>query len=122
MTTAEAARQRREATLDAGTVTIVAVDVPMRTDASWMEQLLAIWSPVAVWAVVEATRKAEDLDPWLARLSGVDALVVADTDLSGEPAAALRRAGTPVAVVDGVRATAHRWASLLCERLETRRA
>jgi hypothetical protein len=122
MTTADAARQRRQSTADAGTVTIVAVDVPLRTDALWMEQMRAIWTPVAVWAVVEATRKPEDLDPWLARLTTVDALVVTDTDLSGEPAAALRRADTPVAVVDGVRATAHRWASLLCERLETRRA
>jgi hypothetical protein len=122
MTTVEAARQRRQSIADAGTVTIVAVDVPLRTDASWMEQMLAIWSPVAVWAVVEATRKPEDLDPWLARLATVDALIVTDTDLSGEPAAALRRADTPVAVVDGARATAHRWASLLCERLETRRA
>ncbi|MDQ1661762.1 MAG: hypothetical protein QOJ68_1742 [Blastococcus sp.] len=122
MTTVEAARQRRQSTADAGTVTIVAVDVPLRTDASWMEQMLGIWSPVAVWAVVEATRKPEDLDPWLARLATVDALIVTDTDLSGEPAAALRRAETPVAVVDGARATAHRWASLLCERLETRRA
>ena len=103
-------------------MTIVAVDVPLRTDAYWMAQMLAVWSPVAVWAVVEATRKAADLDPWLAGLTTVDALVVTDTDLSGEPAAALRRGDIPVAVVDGARATAHRWASLLCERLETRRA
>jgi hypothetical protein len=122
MTTVEAARQRRQSTADAGTVTIVAVDVPLRTDTFWMEQMLAIWTPVAVWAVVEATRKPEDLDRWLAGLTTVDALIVTDTDLSGEPAAALRRADTPVAVVDGVRATPHRWASLLCERLETRRA
>jgi hypothetical protein len=122
MTTVDAARQRRQSSVDAGTVTIVAVDVPLRTDPYWMQQMLAIWSPVAVWAVVEATRKPEDLEPWLAGLTTVDALILTDTDLSGEPAAALRRAGTPVAVVDGVRATAHRWASLLCERLETGRA
>jgi hypothetical protein len=122
MTTVDAARERRQSTADAGTVTIVAVDVPLRTDPSWMAQMLAIWSPVAVWAVVDATRKPEDLEPWLAGLTTVDALIVTDTDLSGEPAAALRRADTPVAVVDGARATPHRWASLLCERLETRRA
>jgi hypothetical protein len=30
----------------------------------------------------------------------------------------LNHVSVPVALVDGVRATAHRWASLLCERLE----
>ena len=48
-----------------GTVTIVAVDAPLRSDAYWMAQMLAIWSPVAVWAVVEATRKPEDLDAFV---------------------------------------------------------
>ena len=69
-------------------------------------------------AVVEATRKPEDLEPWLDRLPQVDALVVQDTDLSVDPAAMLRRVDTPVALLDGGRATPHRWASLLCERLE----
>ena len=41
-----------------------------------------------------------------------------DTDLSADPAAVLRRVDTPVAMLDGARATPHRWASLLCERLE----
>jgi hypothetical protein len=71
-----------------------------------------------VWAVVEATRKPEDLEPWIEGLPRVDALVVQDTDLSADPAAVLRRLATPVALLDGVRATPHRWASLLCERLE----
>ena len=102
----------------AGTVTIVAVDAPMRTDAYWMAQMLTIWTPVAVWAVVEATRKPEDLEPWLDGLARVDALIVQDTDLSADPAAVLHRVAAPVAVLDGVRATPHRWASLLCERLE----
>jgi hypothetical protein len=34
----------------------------------------------------------------------------------------LRRLAAPVGLLDGVRATPHRWASLLCERLETRQA
>jgi hypothetical protein len=118
MATIDAAIDRRQAAAGAGTVTIVAVDAPMRTDAYWMAQMLAIWSPVAVWAVVEATRKPEDLESWLEGLSRVDALIVQDTDLSADPAAVLRRIAAPVAVVDGVRATPHRWASLLCERLE----
>jgi hypothetical protein len=118
MATIDAAIDRRQAAAGSGTVTIVAVDAPMRTDAYWMAQMLAIWSPVAVWAVVEATRKPEDLEPWLDGLSRVDALIVQDTDLSADPAAVLRRVAAPVALLDGVRATPHRWASLLCERLE----
>jgi hypothetical protein len=118
MTTIDAAIERRQDAIASGTVTIVAVDAPMRTDAYWMAQMLAIWTPVAVWAVVEATRKPEDLEPWIEGLPRVDALVVQDTDLSADPAAVLRRLATPVALLDGVRATPHRWASLLCERLE----
>ncbi|TFV69099.1 hypothetical protein E4P40_22510 [Blastococcus sp. CT_GayMR20] len=119
MTTVETAIDRRQDAADAGTITIVAVDAPLRTDSYWMSQMLAIWAPVAVWAVVEATRKPEDLLPWIDGLPRVDALVVQDTDLSADPAAVLRRVDIPVALLDGVPATPHRWASLLCERLES---
>ncbi|MBN1091597.1 hypothetical protein JKP75_02800 [Blastococcus sp. TML/M2B] len=119
MATIDAALRRRQDAATSGTVTVVAVDAPLRTDAYWMTQMLAIWSPVAVWAVVEATRKPEDLEHWLGGLARVDALVVQDTDLSADPAAVLDRVAVPVAVVDGVRATPHRWASVLCERLES---
>ena len=118
VTTVDGAMARRQDASHAGTVTIVAVDAPMRADAYWMRQMLAIWSPVAVWAVVEATRKPEDVEPWLDSMARVDALIVQDTDLSADPAAVLHRVAAPVAVLDGVRATPHRWASLLCERLE----
>ena len=84
--------------------------------------MLAIWSPSAVWAVVEATRKPEDLGEWLDELPRVDALVLQDTDRSADPAGVLGRLSTPVALLDGVPATPHRWASLLCERLESRRS
>lgn len=119
MSTIDAALRRRQDASASGSVTIVAVDAPLRTDAYWMAQMLAIWSPVAVWAVVEATRKPEDLEHWLDGLARVDALIVQDTDLSADPAAVLDRLAAPVAVVDGVRATPHRWASVLCERLES---
>jgi len=118
VTTAASAMSRRDEAVAAGTVTIVAVDAPMRADARWTAQMMEIFDPTAVWAVVEATRKPEDLEPWLARLPQVDAIVVQDTDLSVDPAAVLRRMDTPVALIDGARATPHRWASLLCERLE----
>jgi hypothetical protein len=124
MTTLDAAIGRRQEAERAGTMTIVAVDAPLRTDAFWMSQMLAIWSPSAVWAVVEATRKPEDLEQWLGGLPRADALVVQDADLSVDPAALLAgvgtgRVGSPIALLDGVPATAHRWSSVLCERLET---
>jgi hypothetical protein len=122
ITTVETAMDRSQDAASSGTVTIVAVDAPLRTDAYWMSQMLAIWSPTAVWAVVEATRKPEDLGPWIDGLPRVDALVVTDTDLSADPAAVLRQVAAPVALLDGVRATPHRWASLLCERLESTKA
>ena len=81
--------------------------------------MLSIWSPVAVWAVVEATRKPEDVEPWLDSMARVDALIVqGHRPQSADPAAVLHRVAAPVAVLDGMRATPHRWASLLCERLE----
>ena len=119
ITSVDVAVDRRQESIADGTVTIVAVDAPLRADAYWMAQLVGVWAPVAVWAVVEATRKPEDLEAWLDGLPRVDALVVQDADLSADPAAVLRRVDAPVAVVDGARATPHRWASLLCERLES---
>jgi hypothetical protein len=115
----DAAIDRRQESLTAGAVTIVAVDAPLRTDAYWMAQMAGVWAPVAVWAVVEATRKPEDLEQWIDGLPRVDALIVQDVDLSADPAAVLRRVDAPVALLDGVRATPHRWASLLCERLDS---
>ncbi|MGY1672836.1 hypothetical protein [Geodermatophilus sp. SYSU D00710] len=120
ITSVDTALERKQEAARAGTPTVVAVDAPVRAGGrTWLEQVMAIFSPVAVWAVVEATRKAEDVGPWLDGLPRVDALVVQDTDLTADPAAVLGRTTAPVALVDGVRATAHRWASLLCERLET---
>jgi hypothetical protein len=118
VTTIETAIERRQDATHAGTVTIVAVDAPLRTDVYWISQMLAIWAPEAVWAVVDATRKPEDVEPWIDGLPRVDALMVEDTDLSVDPAAVLHRIAMPVALLDGVPATPHRWASLLCERLE----
>ncbi|MGY1685846.1 hypothetical protein ACI8AK_09660 [Geodermatophilus sp. SYSU D00867] len=123
ITSVDTAIARKQEAAAAGTPTVVAVDAPMRAGGrTWLEQVMAIFSPVAVWAVVEATRKPEDVGPWLDALPRVDALVVQDSDLTVDPAAVLGRTTVPVALLDGVRATAHRWASLLCERLETAEA
>ncbi|MGY1885485.1 hypothetical protein ACI799_09315 [Blastococcus sp. SYSU DS0753] len=122
VTTVDAAIDRQHEATDVGMLTIVAVDAPLRSDFYWMSQMLAIWSPASVWAVAEATRKPEDLEVWLGGLPRVDALVVQDTDLSADPAAVLQRLTVPVALLDGARATPHRWASLLCERLDSPQA
>ncbi|MGY1703646.1 hypothetical protein ACI79C_03660 [Geodermatophilus sp. SYSU D00697] len=115
----DAALERKQEADRSGTLTIVAVDAPLRAaGATWLEQVIAVFAPAGVWAVVEATRKPEDVLPWLDGLPRVDALAVQDTDLTADPAAVLGRTRTPVALLDGSRATAHRWASLLCERLE----
>jgi len=119
ITSLETAIERQQASTVRGTVTIVAVDAPLRTSGGpWLEHMLTIWSPTAVWAVLDATRKPEDLVPWLDGLPRLDAVVVQDTDSTADPAAVLDHVSVPVALVDGARATAHRWASLLCERLE----
>jgi hypothetical protein len=119
ITTLETAVERAEHSAGAGSVTIVAVDAPLRTGGGgWLAQMLSIWAPVAVWGVVDATRKLEDVVPWLDGLPRLDAVVVQDTDCTADPAAVLSHVTAPVARVDGARATAHRWASLLCERLE----
>jgi hypothetical protein len=113
----DTAVDRYEDAARAGMTTVVAVDAPLRTDTYWTAQMLSIWSPTAVWAVVDATRKTEDVEPWLDGLQRVDALMVQDTDLSADPAAILELP-VPVVLLDGRPATPHRWASLLCERLE----
>jgi hypothetical protein len=119
ITSLETALARRRTSAATGAVTVVAVDAPLRTSGGpWMEHMLSIWSPSAVWAVMDATRKPEDLVPWLDGLPRLDAVVVEDTDSTADPAAVLNHVPVPVAMVDGTRATAHRWASLLCERLE----
>jgi hypothetical protein len=116
----EVALERKQEAERSGALTIVAVDAPLRAaGGAWLEQMIAVFAPAGVWAVVEATRKPEDVGPWLDALPRVDALMVQDTDLTADPAAVLSRTTTPVALLDGARATAHRWASLLCERLES---
>jgi hypothetical protein len=119
ITTLETAAERQRVSERAGTVTIVAVDAPLRTGGgTWLTHMLAIWAPDAVWGVVDATRKLEDVVPWLDGLPRLDAVVVQETEATADPAAVLSHLTAPVARIDGARATAHRWASLLCERLE----
>ena len=76
-----------------------------RTDVAWFA---AVDAGIIVHDAVchpECTRKHR-----IGGLPRVDALIVQDTDLSADPAAVLRRVNAPVALLDGVRATPHRWA------------
>ena len=122
MTTVDAAIDRRQDAVAAGTVTIVAVDAPLRTDAYWMAQMLAIWTPVAVWAVVEATRKPEDLEPVDRRAAPGRRAHRPGHRPVGRPGRRAAPGARPWPCSTASRATPHRWASLLCERLESRRA
>jgi hypothetical protein len=79
-------------------VTIVAVDAPLRATPYWTAQMMAVWRPVAVWAVVEATRKPEDLEPWIDELPGSTRSSCRTPTSAPTPAAVLRRADTPVAL------------------------
>ncbi|MFC7575815.1 hypothetical protein ACFQX8_27930 [Klenkia terrae] len=102
--------------------TVVAVDVPLGdAGGAWAAQMVQAWDATAVWGVLDSTRKPAALRSWLAGLPRVDAVVVTDTDSAPDPAALLEGLPVPVAVVDGARATPHRWAALLCERLAGRR-
>ncbi|QNG37641.1 hypothetical protein F1C76_14540 [Geodermatophilaceae bacterium NBWT11] len=115
--TAAVAAERRAQSRGAGVPTVVALDVPLRDAGSpWVAQVLEALAPTAVWGVLDATRKPADLAGWVRALPRVDAVVVTETESSADPAALLDGLTVPVAVVDGARATPHRWAALLCER------
>ncbi len=117
-----AAAEVRTSLRRADVPTVVAVDVPLGdAGGAWAAQMVQAWDATAVWGVLDSTRKPAALRSWLAGLPRVDAVVVTDTESAPDPAALLEGLPVPVAVVDGARATPHRWAALLCERLAGRR-
>lgn len=97
---------------------IVVVDAPLaRTDECWVRDICDALAATAVWAVVDATRKAGDVAAQLRAMGEVDALAVRRTGDTADPASPLGL-GTPVAVLEDQPATAHVWSALLAERLE----
>jgi hypothetical protein len=107
-----AARGRR-----APHLTIVAMHAPVSAVPDrWASRILDALRPTAVWGVVGATHKGEDLEAWAAGLDGLDALVVEETASTLSPATALTT-GIPVARLDGQRATPALWAALIAGRL-----
>lgn len=99
------------------TPTIAVVDAPMTVkSARWNRQALATLDAEAVWLVVPATRKTDDVAKWANRLGRTDGLVVTDVDASSDPASVLQL-GFPVAWLDGRPATPGAWAGLIVDRL-----
>ncbi len=80
---------------------------PSRTAAA---HTLARLRPDAVWGVVDALVKPEDVAAWATGLGGLDALVVRNLAATVSPAAVLRT-GVPVAWLDDQPATPERWAA-----------
>jgi hypothetical protein len=98
---------------------IVVVDAPLDggDGAEWAEDIADAVGATQVWAVVDATRKVGDIADQLARLGGVDALVVERADVTRDPASILEL-GLPVAVLDSRPATPRAWADLVAGRLD----
>lgn len=97
--------------------TLVVVDEPVAVRGTgWTRHVLDALEPAAVWAVVDAQRKPEDVVAWAERIGGVDAVALDGTATTASPAAILAT-GLPVGLIDGHAATPARWAAVLDERL-----
>ena len=83
---------------------------------SWAAQVIAALQPDAVWAVVDATRKAEDSRSDLEGLGPIDALALHSAARTASPAT-VWDLDIPVALLDGRPASAGVWAALLFDRL-----
>lgn len=83
---------------------------------TWASNVIEALQPAAVWGVVEATRKPEDVSAWSDAVGQVDALALEDVDATTSPAAVLAT-GIPVALLDGQLATPEAWTALLAGRL-----
>ena len=113
-TPADAATERRTWL---GGPNVVALTAPAGCrDLRWAEAMPDALEPAAVWGVVGADRKPEDIAAWSDSLGGLDALALERLDETVSPASVLRL-GIPVARVEGQKATPALWAVLLAERL-----
>jgi hypothetical protein len=96
---------------------VVVVDAGVTgPDRTWAAHLIASLRPTAVWGVVDATSKTEDIVAWADALGGIDALALENIDATVSPASALAL-GLPVARLDGQMATATRWAATIVDRV-----
>lgn len=100
---------------------VVVVDAPLGVDSAWIEEVSGGLGATAVWATVDATRKPGDTANHLRSIGKVDALVVYAADVCADPGTVLALPA-PIALLDGVVASAHEWAALLSRRLTENRA
>ncbi|MER7280208.1 hypothetical protein ABT369_37800 [Dactylosporangium sp. NPDC000244] len=94
---------------------VVAVEAAL-DEAGWAASIVEAVRPVAVWVVVDASRKTSDVAHHLQGLRRVDAICLRGTGSSGDPASPLSLR-VPVALLDGRPSTPFQWAAMLCERL-----
>jgi hypothetical protein len=114
VTAADAAAERRTWT---GGPNVVSLTAPTGArDLRWAASMLDALEPTAVWGVVDADRKPEDVQAWSDSLGGLDALALEHLDATVSPAAILQL-GIPVARIEGQKATPALWAVLLAERI-----
>jgi hypothetical protein len=77
------------------TLTVVAIDATSLRQAPRRPAPPRRLEPTAVWGVVEATRKAQDIGAWTRALGGVHALALTGVEETADPAAVLEL-GIPV--------------------------
>jgi hypothetical protein len=94
---------------------VVAIEAAL-DESNWAASIVEAIRPVAVWVVVDASRKTPDVAHHLQGLRRVDAIALRATGSSGDPASPLSLR-QPVALLDGHPPTPHAWAAMLCERL-----
>jgi hypothetical protein len=96
---------------------VVALTAPTSArDLRWAASMLDALEPTAVWGVVGADRKTEDVEAWAEGLGGLDALALEHLDATVSPASLLQL-GIPVARLEGQKATPALWAVMLAERI-----
>lgn len=118
ISTPQAATEWLAAPKRAAAVNVIAVSTAVSENIDpHIRAIVAALDPTMVLAVVDATRKAEAVTRWIEALDCVDAVALENASGTHDPATWLTFAGSPVALVEGRKATAARWASLLCERL-----
>lgn len=116
----DVALERRRTWAARGGITLVVLGAGMgREGQHWCREMLHALRPDETWAVVEASRKPEDIEAWSAKVGRIDALAVCRADESVSPAAVLA-AGIPVTRIDNRPATPLGWGLLLADRLTDR--
>ncbi|GGK18020.1 hypothetical protein GCM10010124_08220 [Pilimelia terevasa] len=96
---------------------VVVADVPLHgRPAGWVDDLCTALDASDLWGVVDATRKTADSAGHLNGMGEIDALALYGLSATADPASALHL-NVPVALLDGLPASAHAWAALLAARL-----